>query len=61
MLSAMNGYAATPPEEPKINTLGPPGPVEPFGGPIDDNLILLGFIAISFGLYTIYKPIKKSV
>ncbi len=41
-------------------------PIDPPPGddlPIDKNLILLGFVAVSFGSYTIYKkhkPIKKA-
>lgn len=35
-------------------------PPTPGDGPIDQNLLLLGLVAMSFGLYTIYKPTKKA-
>jgi hypothetical protein len=58
MLLGMSGYAEeiTPPQPAAAANGVPPPP----GEPIDENLILLGFVALSFGLYTIYKPIKKA-
>ena len=56
LLTYVSGYAKPDPK--------PPKPPKDKNVPIDENLILLGFVAVSFGSYSIYKkykPIKKSV
>ena len=57
MLTGMSSYADPPCPDPENNPCTTPGL------PIDNNLILLGFAALVFGSYTIYKtykPIKKA-
>jgi hypothetical protein len=54
LLLGLNGYS-DPPNEP----CGAPGLpdciVEPPGGPIDDHIFMLVFIALLFGTYIIYR------